>query len=900
MKRILINATHPEEVRVAMVDGNKLYDFDLENRTREQKKANIYKGHITRVEPSLEAAFVEYGSDKQGFLSLREIAPAYFSADPAQTSNIRELLCEGTEVLVQIEKEERGNKGAALSTFISLAGRYLVLMPNNPKGGSISRQISGNVRDEMRAALDALELPNHMSVIIRTAGIGHSVEDLQADLNHLLKLWDKILNRAVEVPSPALMHQEVGVVTRAVRDYLRNDISQIIIDNPTAFDEAYEFVNSVMPAQLEKLVKHVDRIPLFSRYGVERQIETAYQREVKLPSGGSIVIDQTEALVAIDINSAKATKGGDVEETALNTNLEAADEIARQLRLRDMGGLVVIDFIDMGKDRNQREVEERLRAATHYDRARIQFGQLSRFGLMEMSRQRLRPSLEEATGHTCPRCDGTGMLRDSRSVALSVMRRLEEMALIERQGELQLQVPLELASFLTNEKRGALLQVEANTGVKVTVLPNSRLEVPQYHIQHFASANASNSMERMQDISRRAPLDLDYQTQWSQPSGEQTAVRSFYEAELSGNSKPAAPKPGVITQTVSALKLRTLAMWLWLVNLTKPSKKQTVKPSKAAASKDMDRSRNGKGRPTRSNADGSSRPPQRRGRNGNRSDNRSDKADSSSVSDNKEPMLAQATDKPAGSKPSRSRGGSGRTGGNGRRNGAAQGAENTMDAATTSEDATSALPRRERGQTGSRSGRGPRQRSALVDNADVANGQSVAMTEGFNAAPNVSVAQVAANLAPLVEVVPVVATAELATQAVVSVNTQAEHSKVEPVVTELSQPEVLVKSEASAVPTHVAEGPGTGATKTLVAELAVPVVVAEVVAMAPAGSSAKPLQGGRIANDPRVKAINLLTEPVYLVPVSVPQWLPAAEPLLVHYVTPTAATRASNDPRLSR
>jgi ribonuclease E len=410
MKRMLINATHAEEIRVALINGHRLYDFDLENRTREQKKSNIYKGRVTRVEPSLEAVFVEYGSQRQGFLSMREIANSYFSKDPRSTSNIRELISEGTELLVQIEKEERGNKGAALSTFISLAGRYLVLMPNNPKGGGISRQIAGTVREEMKEILSSLEVPRAMSVIVRTAGIGRSQEELQLDLQHLLGLWQNIQGLAQSGPSPMLVHQEAGVVTRAVRDYLRDDIGEILIDNEQAYNEAYSFVQQVMPHQIDKIKKHLANEPLFASFGIESQIETAYQREVKLPSGGSIVIDQTEALVSIDINSAKATRGADVEDTALNTNLEAADEIARQLRLRDMGGLVVIDFIDMGKDRNQRAVEARLKEATQSDRARIQFGSLSRFGLLEMSRQRLRPSLEEATGYVCPRCHGTGMI----------------------------------------------------------------------------------------------------------------------------------------------------------------------------------------------------------------------------------------------------------------------------------------------------------------------------------------------------------------------------------------------------------------------------------------------------------------------------------------------------------
>ncbi|MDO4223805.1 MAG: Rne/Rng family ribonuclease [Acinetobacter sp.] len=496
MKRMLINATHAEEVRVALVTGQRLYDFDLENRTREQKKSNIYKGHITRVEPSLEAVFVEYGAQKQGFLSMREIARSYFQADPRDNINIRELITEGTEVLVQVEKEERGNKGAALSTYISLAGRYLVLMPNNPKGGGISRQISGSVREELKSILAALNIPRGMSVIVRTAGIGRSLEELQQDLQHLLDLWVQIQNIAHNNPSPMLVHQEAGVVTRALRDYLRDDVAEILIDNKQAYDEAYHFIKTVMPHQLSKLKTYTLNEPLFAHYGIETQIQTAYEREVKLPSGGSIVIDQTEALVSIDINSAKSTRGSDVEETALSTNLEAAEEIARQLRLRDIGGLVVIDFIDMGKDRHQRMVEAKLREATQSDRARIQFGQLSRFGLMEMSRQRLRPSLEESTGYVCPRCHGTGMVRDLRSLSLSIMRKVEEIALNERHGEIQVEVPVEIAAFLLNEKRHSLVYLEQTSNVRVTVLPHPHLETPHYEIQFNPEGYAPSSYER--------------------------------------------------------------------------------------------------------------------------------------------------------------------------------------------------------------------------------------------------------------------------------------------------------------------------------------------------------------------------------------------------------------------
>lgn len=577
---MLINATHAEEVRVALITGNRLYDFDLENRTREQKKSNIYKGHVTRVEPSLEAVFVEYGAGRQGFLSMREIANSYFQADPRQTSNIRELITEGTELLVQVEKEERGNKGAALSTFISLAGRYLVLMPNNPKGGGISRQISGSVREELKEILASLNVPRGMSVIVRTAGIGRTQEELQLDLQHLLDLWAQIQGTASSGPSPMLVHQEAGVVTRAIRDYLRDDVAEILIDSEQAYNEAYNFVKAVMPRQLDKLKTYTLNEPLFAHFGIESQIQTAYEREVKLPSGGSIVIDQTEALVSIDINSAKSTRGHDVEETALNTNLEAAEEIARQLRLRDIGGLVVIDFIDMTKERNQRMVEAKLREATQSDRARIQFGQLSRFGLMEMSRQRLRPSLEEATGYVCPRCHGTGMVRDLRSLSLSIMRKVEEIALRERHGEVQVEVPVEIAAFLLNEKRHSLVYLEQTSGVRVTVLPHPHLETPHYEIAYNPDGFAPSSYERT-EATRSSEKELGYESsEWHLEEADHghahvTATASTHAA--------AQKKANHATQPVAQPSAQKAASpCAWLENLFVQKQAQTVDQSRSA------------------------------------------------------------------------------------------------------------------------------------------------------------------------------------------------------------------------------------------------------------------------------------------------------------------------------
>ena len=581
MKRMLINATHAEEVRVALVTGQRLYDFDLENRTREQKKSNIYKGHVTRVEPSLEAVFVEYGAGRQGFLSMREIANSYYKADPRQTSNIRELITEGTELLVQVEKEERGNKGAALSTFISLAGRYLVLMPNNPKGGGISRQISGSVREELKEMLASLNVPRGMSVIVRTAGIGRSQEELQLDLQHLLDLWAQIQSTANSGPSPMLVHQEAGVVTRAIRDYLRDDVAEILIDSEQAYNEAYNFVKAVMPRQIDKLKTYTLNEPLFAHFGIESQIQTAYEREVKLPSGGSIVIDQTEALVSIDINSAKSTRGHDVEETALNTNLEAAEEIARQLRLRDIGGLVVIDFIDMTKDRNQRMVEAKLREATQSDRARIQFGQLSRFGLMEMSRQRLRPSLEEATGYVCPRCHGTGMVRDLRSLSLSIMRKVEEIALRERHGEVQVEVPVEIAAFLLNEKRHSLVYLEQTSGVRVTVLPHPHLETPHYEISYNPEGFAPTSYERT-EATRSSEKELGYEaSDWHlEDADQQPSVAPI--ADKHGKKKPQQAAQQSTQAPSQAVATTSSSPCAWLENLFVQKQAATVDQARTA------------------------------------------------------------------------------------------------------------------------------------------------------------------------------------------------------------------------------------------------------------------------------------------------------------------------------
>ncbi len=483
---MLINATHSEELRVALVDGQRMFDLDIESGAREQKKANIYRGRITRVEPSLEAAFVDYGSERHGFLPLKEISREYFK-DQSQSSrsSIRELVKEGQEIVVQVDKEERGNKGAALTTFISLAGRYLVLMPNNPRAGGISRRIEGEERSQLRDVMNQLTVPAESGVIVRTAGIGRSAEDIQWDLDYLQQLWDSITVASDKQPAPFLIYQESNVIIRAMRDYLRPDIGEVLIDEPKVYQDVLTFVQQVMPSYENKIKLYDQETPLFNRFQIESQIETAFQREVTLPSGGAIVIDPTEALVSIDINSARATKGSDIEETALNTNLEAAEEIARQLRLRDMGGLVVIDFIDMGPMRNQRAVENKLRDSLKLDRARVQVGRISRFGLMEMSRQRLRPSLGETSGIVCPRCSGQGSIRDVGSLALSIIRLINEEASKDRSAEIRVVLPVNMATYLLNEKRAEILEVEKTAGVRIVIIPNPQMETPHFEVSRL-------------------------------------------------------------------------------------------------------------------------------------------------------------------------------------------------------------------------------------------------------------------------------------------------------------------------------------------------------------------------------------------------------------------------------
>ncbi|MEF1301186.1 ribonuclease E, partial [Vibrio owensii] len=554
MKRMLINATQKEELRVALVDGQRLFDLDIESPGHESKKANIYKGRITRIEPSLEAAFVDYGAERHGFLPLKEIAREYFPEGYTYQGrpSIKEVLTEGQEVIVQVEKEERGSKGAALTTFISLAGSYLVLMPNNPRAGGISRRIEGDERTQLKAALSTLELPQGMGLIVRTAGVGKSAEELEWDLNVLLNHWGAIKGAADSNPAPFLIHQESNVIVRAIRDYLRRDIGEILIDSNTIYERAREHIQLVRPDFISRVKKYEGEVPLFSHYQIESQIESAFQREVRLPSGGSIVIDPTEALTSIDINSARATKGGDIEETALNTNLEAADEIARQLRLRDLGGLVVIDFIDMTPVRHQREVENRLREAVRLDRARVQIGRISRFGLLEMSRQRLSPSLAEASHHICPRCSGTGVVRDNESLALSVLRLIEEEALKDNTAQVLAVVPVPIASYLLNEKRRSVNHIERIQEVKITVVPNSDMETPHFEVIRVREG------EEFDLLSYLLPKKLEAmkEAEGKEPAEADIKPKRIEEPVLKGFAAPAqtAPAPSATSKPAPAAK----------------------------------------------------------------------------------------------------------------------------------------------------------------------------------------------------------------------------------------------------------------------------------------------------------------------------------------------------------
>ena len=548
MKRILINATQQEELRVAMVDGQKLYDLDVDTRSREQKKGNIYKAKISRIEPSLEAAFVDYGAERHGFLPLKEISKTYFKKKdvPYDRHNIKGLLETGQELIIQIEREERGNKGAAVTTFLSLAGRYLVLMPNNPRAGGISRRVEGEERKEVIKTVNKLDKVDGGGIIVRTAGVGRSVEELKWDQNYLVDIWKSIKDVAKDKTAPFLIYRESNIITRTLRDHVKGDIGEILIDDERIYVRAKDFMELVMPQSLKKLKLYKDNVPLFSRYQIESQIESSYRREVSLPSGGVIVIDHTEALLTIDINSAKATKGGDIEATAFQTNLEAADEIARQLRVRDLGGLIVIDFIDMSSTKHQRDVEARLRSSAKTDRARLQFGQISKIGLLEISSKRLRPSLGELTQIVCPRCHGQGTIRGVESLSLSVLRLMEEEALKEKTGRIIAELPVDVATFLMNEKRQVLNDMGNRHNVDLTVVPNVNLDTPNFNIQRYRVGEKQAAIKNSYEMQTEKAAEYDISTGSNQPY-EQAVIESVLP------SSP-APKPPSKTNGAGLLK----------------------------------------------------------------------------------------------------------------------------------------------------------------------------------------------------------------------------------------------------------------------------------------------------------------------------------------------------------
>ena len=641
MKRMLVNATQQEELRVAMVDGQTLYDLDIEVASREQRKANIYKARLTRIEPSLEAAFVNYGPDRHGFLPLKEISSEYFIRQPAEGARvqIKDVLKEGQEIVIQVEKEERGNKGAALTTFVSLAGRYLVLMPNSPKAGGVSRRITGEDRDIVRKSLEELDPPDEMGCIVRTAGVGRSAEELRWDLDYLMKIWEAIKKSVVTKPAPFLIYQEGNAIARAVRDYFSNDIGEILIDREDIYREAREFIERVMPNNLQKLKYYEDSsVPLFTRFQIEGQIESAFSHAVTLPSGGSIVIDHTEALTAIDINSARATKGGDIETTALNTNLESAEEIARQLRIRDLGGLIVIDFIDMNINRNQREVENRLRDSVKQDRARIQIGRISRFGLLEMSRQRLRPSLGEATQAVCGRCNGIGNVRSVESLALAILRLVGEEARKDKTAKIIAQLPLDVTNYVLNEKREWVQAIQDNNHVDVVLIANPNLETPNYSIKRVRSDESElpeNSKTSYKIVEPPKDLSEVFQETKKQQNIEPPTVSTML---------PQTPAPKPIEKNNSPKQeAKTTPWWRKLINWVLP-KTGSSNASEQRGDRRNPRGNNYQDRRRRNNNRSRNRN-QQQGRPQQSRDNNSNRRQMENSQQNKQ----QSSDKPEGS-----------------------------------------------------------------------------------------------------------------------------------------------------------------------------------------------------------------------------------------------------------
>jgi len=613
MKRMLINATQPEEMRVALVDGQKLYDLDIESINRIQKKSNIYKGRVVRIEPSLEAAFVDYGGNRHGFLPLKEISRSLFKKKPESGQrgriNIKDVINEGQEFIIQIEKEERGNKGAALTTMISLAGRYLVLMPNNPRSGGISRQIEGADRAEARHVMSQLDIPQDTALILRTAGIGKSKEELQWDTDYLTTLWEAIEKAGSERSAPFLIYQESEVIIRAIRDYLRTDIAEIWVDDKAVHQRSKEFMELVMPHNLHKLKLYEEDDPLFTRYQIESQIESAFSREVRLPSGGSLVIDHTEAMISIDINSARATKGSDIEETALNTNLEAADEVARQLRLRDLGGLIVIDFIDMMVNKNQREVENRMKDSLRVDRARVQVGKISRFGLLEMSRQRLRPSLGESRHLPCPRCEGQGTIRDIESLSLAILRIIEEEAMKDSTAKVIVNLPVSAATFLLNEKRQPIHDLQQRLDVEIVIIPSPAMETPHYHVQRIPLSKAKDTQQQQASYTLVAEIENDMKdtlVRTHKTVVEQPAVKQIIPENPAPAKRNSEKGAGLISRIVKSL-----------FGSSKVDKKETERPR----SSNRNNYRSNRNRNNNQNRNRNNRPGNRQRNNPNRKTN---------------------------------------------------------------------------------------------------------------------------------------------------------------------------------------------------------------------------------------------------------------------------------------
>jgi len=902
MKRMLINASHTEEVRVAMVDGQRLYDLDIENRTREQKKSNIYKGKITRVEPSLEAAFVDYGADRHGFLPLKEVSREYFKKGASEGGRvtIKDALREGQEVVVQVEKEERSNKGAALTTFISLAGRYLVLMPNNPRAGGISRRIEGDERADLREAMRGLDIPDGMGAIVRTAGIGRATEELQWDFNYLLQLWNTITDESSKAKAPHFLFQESNVIVRAIRDYLRHDVGEVIVDGEEAYALAAAFIGTVMPDFTSKVKYYQDEIPLFNRYQIENQIETAFCREVTLPSGGSIVIDITEAMVSIDINSARATKGSDIEETAFNTNKEAAEEIGRQLRLRDVGGLIVIDFIDMLSSRHQKEVENKMRDALEVDRARVQVGRISRFGLLEMSRQRLRPSLEETMSRTCPRCKGQGTIRGTRSLALSILRLVEEEAQKEFTREIRAIVPVPVATFLLNEKRKEILDIESRNKLQVTVLPNTEMETP-----HFDVVRIRNQDEDSSDFSYRLANELS--------KGEEEVITDT--ADLPEPPKPAVkmlipttsapimPAPAAATAPIQD-KSPGLVKRLWASMFGETEEKVEEKKPAPRSRNNQNRSRGGR----------NSRPNQNNRRPNNRNN------------DNRGNDNTQKSDQPNDQKNDQSgesRNNQNRNSGNRRnRNNKPKDQANTVaasadTAATSATESASNTPKPDQLQRRpDDKRRGPRRRrqrqdvpQEMLDQTAVILGAETAKTE---AKPNVSqdakVEIVKDQKAPVADV-----SAPAVTQAVDTESTKPKPTrtrrkapakpKTSTEATEAPATPVTADKPATAAPEEKAPAK-TKATKKPAAKAKPKAVKKPAVVKSDAAEASAPVTEVRASNDPRKKP-----KPVVKVAVSTERAEPAPAAVKAKTVAPAPsiaaasekpAARASNDPRKKR